>query len=322
MRFCALKYFTRHACPERFPLTSEDAKNNDFYEVKLNFHESYDSTHENHQNLDSATQSDFYRVIPLKEQQKQKGTIKGKKYSIDGMEEDYLITPESLKFAKIDVTYYLSTWRVEETDCTNIKLLKMVLWRSLGLMRLDIFRTKIARKIRLWRINKRLRTPLKSKFEIYECLMSSDSFLQTGHFRKSEIVKSLLGDINIDDINITLKMHQSLDWILDASIEDGEIIRISNERDSNPLFKMKGKGIHYFTLTKEQIKNEEHNNQIQRAQVKIQSRMLLLTILLVIATFITAVDKFDAALNVCHQLIEWAMGVHDTMKTQNLRNPE
>ncbi|HFG2109766.1 TPA: hypothetical protein ACGGR2_003575 [Vibrio cholerae] len=78
---------------------------------------------------------------------------------------------------------------------------------------------------------------------------------------------------------------------------------------------MKGKGIHYFTLTKEQIKNEEHNKQIQKAQVKIQNRMLLLTVLLVIATFITAIDKFDDAFGIGQQFLNWVADVYNSIGT-------
>ncbi|CAK3523936.1 hypothetical protein VCRA2122O341_30078 [Vibrio crassostreae] len=84
-----------------------------------------------------------------------------------------------------------------------------------------------------------------------------------------------------------------------------QVSRVSHERDHDPLFKMKGKGIHYFTLTKEQIKNEEHNRLIQKAQVKIQQRMLLLTFLLVIATFITTIDKFDDLMEIVEAFKVW-----------------
>ncbi|ENM5752193.1 hypothetical protein V4V53_004015 [Vibrio mimicus] len=228
--------------------------------------------------------------------------------------ESCFVSAGSLKFVRIDVTYYLSTWRDEETNCTDLTLIKMVLLRALGLMRVAILYSKIASKVRLWRVSKRLRTPLKSKFEIYECLMSNESFLRTGNFRKSEIARHFLGGSHTSDFNLNRKMYQSLDWILDASIEDGEIVRVGHVHDNDPLFKMKGKGIHYFTLTKEQIKNEEHNKQIQKAQVAIQNRMLLLTILLVIATFITAIDKFDDAFGVGQQSLEWVVEVYNSIE--------
>ncbi|MGR3100485.1 hypothetical protein [Vibrio vulnificus] len=314
IRFWALGYFAHHACPDSFSMTSEKAKNNDFYEVKVYFPEGSKSELEKLSRSAVGAQIVLYHFIPSKGRQHRKGIIEGKKYSSHGVEEDCFVSAGSLKFVRIDVTYYLGTWRAEETHCTDLMLVKMVLWRSLGLMRVDILYSKVACKVRLWRVNKRLRTPLKSKFEIYECLMSNESFLRTGSFRKSEITKHFLGSSHIGDFNLNRKMSQSLDWILDASIEDGEIVRIGHESDHDPLFKMKGKGIHYFTLTKEQIKNEEHNKQIQKAQVKIQNRMLLLTVLLVIATFITAIDKFDDAFGIVQQFLNWVVEAYNSIK--------
>ena len=75
---------------------------------------------------------------------------------------------------------------------------------------------------------------------------------------------------------------------------------------------MKGNGIHYFTLTKEKLVNAENNRVIQRQQVSLQRWMAFLTLLLVIGTFLTAVDKIDAAkqylvpvLSYCNQLIHY-----------------
>lgn len=315
IRFWALSYFAHHACPDSFSLTSEKAKNNDFYEVRVYFPEGSKSDLEKLHKSAVGAQKVLYHFIPSRGLQHRKGLIEGKKFSSHEAMEDCIVSAGSLKFVRIDVTYYLGTWCAEETHCTDLMLIKMVLWRSLGLMRVDILYSKLARKVRLWRVNKRLRTSLKSKFEIYECLMSNESFLRTGNFRKSEITKQFLGGSHIGDFNLNRKLSQSLDWILDASIEDGEIVRIGYENDHDPLFKMKGKGIHYFTLTKEQIKNEEHNKQIQKAQVKIQNRMLLLTVLLVIATFITAIDKFDDAFGIGQQFLNWVADVYNSIGT-------
>ncbi|WP_242014359.1 hypothetical protein [Vibrio fluvialis] len=315
IRFWALNYFAHHACPDRFSLTSESAKKNNFYEVRVYFPQGSKKELEKLHKSAVGAQKVLYHFIPSKGRQHRKGLIQGKKFSPHEVVEDCYVSAGSLKFVRIDVTYYLRTWRAEETHCSDLMLVKMVLWRALGLMQLDILYSKVARKIRLWRVNKRLRTPLKSKFEIYECLMSNESFLRTGNFRKSEITKHFLGGSHTGDFNLNRKMSQSLNWILDASIEDGEIVRIGHENDHDPLFKMKGKGIHYFTLTKEQIKNEEHNKQIQKAQVKIQNRMLLLTVLLVIATFITAIDKFDDAFGIVQQFLNWVEEIYNSIKT-------
>ncbi|MGF1799019.1 hypothetical protein [Photobacterium swingsii] len=300
LRFWALTYFAKNACPDRFSLSSEKAKSNDFYEVRVYFPTDRDRV--------------LYQFMPDKGEQSRKDLIKGKKLLSGDVIENCFVSEAALENVRIDVIYYLGTWKLDEKHCTDLILIKMVIWRSLGLMRVNILYNKLSSKFNLWRVNKRLRSPLKSKFEIYESLMSSDRFLRTGTFRKSEVTKLILGGKQIGDFDLSRKFSQSLDWILDASIEDGEVVKVSHENDRDPLYKMKGKGIHYFTLTKEQIKNEEHNKQIQKSQVKIQNRMLFLTILLVVATFMTAVDKFDDTLAVVHTCWEWVARAYHAIK--------
>ncbi|CAH7416362.1 conserved hypothetical protein [Vibrio chagasii] len=305
IKFWALAYFAKNACPSRFSLSSEAAKSNDFYETNVYFPKGAVEQLNSMPKERVGPQRLLYRFIPLKNGLQANKLIKGYKFLDDNLKAECYVTEAALKHARIDVTYYLGFWRDENSHCTPAKLVQMVLWRKWRLMYLGIFYSKVRQKFRYWRISKRLRTPLRSKFEIYESLMSSDKFLTRGTFTKSDLVELVLGQKSIFDYELHRKFSQSLDWILEACVEDGEIIRVSHANESNPLYKMKGKGIHYFTQTKENIRNEEHQKEIQKTQVSIQNRMLLLTFLLVIATFMTAVDKFDATLEVIYKLTDW-----------------
>jgi hypothetical protein len=153
---------------------------------------------------------------------------------------------------------------------------------------------------------------VRSKFEIYEALMNSDDFLRKGTFKKSELSKLIFGNHYVGKFEIYQKVSQSLDWILDSCVEDKEIQKISANQEHDPLYKMKGNGIHYFTLTKEKLANAENNRIIQQQQVRLQWWMTFLTLLLVIGTFLTAVDKIDAAkeylaplLTYCNQVLNY-----------------
>lgn len=134
--------------------------------------------------------------------------------------------------------------------------------------------------------------------------MNDDKFLRTGTFRKSELSKSLFGKHYIIDYKIYQKVSQSLDWILESCAEDKEIQKISHANDQDPLYKIKGKGVHYFTITKESIKNNDSNRAIQEQQVKIQKKISWLTLLLVIGTFISVIDKIEAIIKIIKKVKE------------------
>lgn len=300
-----MAYFAKNACPSQFSLFSEAAKYNDFYETNVYFPQGTVEQLNSMSKERVGRQKLLYRFIPLKNGLQANKLIKGYRFLDNNQTAECFVSEIALKHARIDVTYYLGYWRDENTHCTPAKLVKMVLWRKWRLMYIDIFFSKIRQKFRSWRISKRLRTPLRSKFEIYEILMSSEKFLTKGTFDKSDLIELFLGQKSIFDHELNMKFSKSLDWILEACVDDGEIVRVSHTNGSNQVFKMKGKGIHYFTQTKENIRNEDHQKEIQKTQVSIQNRMLFLTFLLVIATFMTAVDKFDATLEVIYKLVGW-----------------
>lgn len=198
------------------------------------------------------------------------------KYTGETKFSESIMSSDYLRYARIDVNYYFGHWNVREQDCSIYLLIKLFLFRFLKLIYLSILKETISRFVKNRIAFRRLRTPLRSKFEIYEALMNSDDFLRKGSFRKSELSKALFGSHYSGEFSIYQKVSQSLDWILEACIEDDEIRKVGNKHD--PLYQMKGKGIHYFTLTKEHLKNEETNKRIQKQQIKIQRTMVWLTI--------------------------------------------
>lgn len=121
--------------------------------------------------------------------------------------------------------------------------------------------------------------------------MNNDNVLRKGSFTKSELSNALFGNHYVGEYPVYQKVSKSLDWILDACVDDGEMRKVGSQGD--PLYEIKGKGIHYFTLTKEHLKNEEANKLIQQQQISIQKRMVWLTVFLVIGTFLSAIDKSE-----------------------------
>ncbi|WP_139125435.1 hypothetical protein [Alteromonas macleodii] len=133
--------------------------------------------------------------------------------------------------------------------------------------------------------------------------MNNDNVLSNGSFTKSELSNALFGKHYVGEYLVYKKVSKSLNWILDACIDDGEMRKVGNQED--PLYEIKGKGIHYFTLTKEHLKNEEANKLIQRQQISIQKRMVWLTVFLVIGTFLSAIDKSEQIITFMTGFMVW-----------------
>jgi len=294
-------------------LGSEAAKKNDFYEV--------------HIYIPKATNEDISQIpeknrgalkikcefMPIKNGKRWGNILAGIKKSREDIEwQPTLLSADFLKYSRIDVNFYFGLWDLREQKCTLFTLIRLYLLRKVRLVYLEILFHKFKSLINKHRVYRKIRTPLRSKFEIYEALMNSDDFLRQGTFRKSELSKIIFGNHYVGKYEVYQKVSQSLDWILDSCVEDNEIQKISANQEHDPLYKMKGKGIHYFTLTKEKLVSAENNRVIQRQQVSLQRWMAFLTLLLVIGTFLTAVDKIDAAkqylmplLSYCNQVINY-----------------
>lgn len=313
IRFHLICYFSKHKCPSQFSLSSEAAKKNDFYEV--------------HIYIPKATNEDISQIpennrgalkikcefMPIKNGKRWGNILAGIKKSLEDIEwQPTLLSADFLKYSRIDVNFYFGLWDLREQKCTLFTLIRLYLLRKIRLVYIEILIHKLQGFINKHLVYKKIGTPLRSKFEIYEALMNSDDFLRKGTFRKSELSKIIFGNHYVGKYEVYLKVSQSLDWILDSCVEDNEIHMISANQEHDPLYKMKGNGIHYFTLTKEKLVNAENNRVIQRQQVRLQRWMTFLTLLLVIGTFLTAVDKIDAAkqylvplLSYCNQVINY-----------------
>ncbi|CAK3523846.1 hypothetical protein VCRA2122O341_30077 [Vibrio crassostreae] len=209
IKFWALKYFSKHICPKKFSLSSDEAKKYNFYEVRVIFPTDRDKV--------------LYQFMPEDNGVVRSGLVSGCKFVNPELTENCFVSEHSLKRARFDVIYYFKGWRIDEQHCSEITLIKFVLWRALFLIYPYLTYTKLKNKLNSWRVTKRLRTPLKPKYEIYESLMSNDTFLKTGQFRQSDIVSGLLGGKHIANFDLTRKLSKSLDWILESSIEDSSI---------------------------------------------------------------------------------------------------
>jgi hypothetical protein len=289
-----ISYFSQHICPERFSLTSEKAKKNDFYEVHIYVPDAKNEEISKTPRNNRGALEVKFEFLPEKNAAREGRVLAGKKMSRGDTEfSDCMVSLEELRYSRIDVNYYFGHWNIREQNCSLNTLLKLFILRAIRAVYLSIAKHKLQSYIRRKIVLRRLQTPLKSKYDIYEALMNNDNFLRTGSFRKGELSKTLFGESYIIEYGIYRKVSRSLDWILESCIEDGEIQVASNHPDHDPLYKMKGKGIHYFTTTKETIRTNEANRAIQERQVEIQRLMSWLTVLLVIGTFTAVIDKLD-----------------------------
>lgn len=305
MKYFLISYFSKHICPDRFSLTSEKAKSNDFYEVRIYIP---DATNEEIKRIPKKNRGSInvkFEFIPIKNASRWGGILAGRKKSKEDTEfSDCLLSCDYLRHSRIDVSYYFGHWIFSDKNCSTRTLIKLFLLRFIHAAYLSILKQKILSIIRRKIIFRKLQSPLRSKFEIYEALMNDDKFLRTGTFKKSDLSKSLFGEHYIVDYKIYKKISQSLDWIIESCVEDNEVQRISHANDNDPLYKIKGKGVHYFTITKESIRNNAANHAIQEQQLKIQRKMSWLTLLLVIGTFLSVLDKKEHIIKIMKPVAE------------------
>ncbi len=242
--------------------------------------------------------------MPIKNASRWGNILAGKIKNTGAVEfSEGLLSSDYLRYSRIDVNYYFGYWNFREQDCSVSTLIYLFILRSLKLVYISIVKYRLFKYFRKLRSRRKLRAPLKSKYEIYETLMNNDNVLRQGAFTKSELSNALFGNHYVGEYSVYQKVSKSLDWILDACIEDGEMRKVGNQDD--PLYEIKGKGIHYFTLTKEHLKNEEANKLIQQQQMSIQKKMVWLTVFLVIGTFLSAIDKIEQIKTFMAGLISW-----------------
>lgn len=297
-------YFSKHICPDRFSLTNEEAKKNDFYEVHIYVPDASNNEIAKIPRENYGALSIKCEFMPIKNASRWGDILAGKIRNTGSVEfSEGLLSSDYLRYSKIDVNYYFGYWNFREQDCSISTLIYLFILRSVKLVYLSIIKYSLVRYFRKLRSRQKLRSPLKSKYEIYEALMNNDNVLSNGSFTKSELSNALFGKHYVGEYLVYKKVSKSLDWILDACIDDGEMRKVGNQED--PLYEIKGKGIHYFTLTKEHLKNEEANKLIQRQQISIQKRMVWLTVFLVIGTFLSAIDKSEQIITFMTGFMVW-----------------
>lgn len=291
LKFLLVAYFSKHICPDRFSLTSEEAKKNDFYEVHIYVPDASNDEISKIHRRNIGALGIKCEFMPSKSAARWGDILAGKmKYTGHNKFSERLLSSYYLRYSRIDVNYYFGHWDIREQDCSISTLIYLFLLRYVRFVYLITLKHKLFKYFRQRRSRRQLRVPLRSKYEIYEVLMSNDSVLRTGSFTKNELSNALFGNHYMGEFSIYQKVSKSLDWILELCIEDGEIREVGNQQG---LYQIKGKGIHYFTLTKEHLKNEEANKLIQRQQIVIQTRMFWLTVLLVFGTLLSAIDKIE-----------------------------
>jgi len=304
LKFLLIAYFSKHICPDRFSLTSEEAKKNDFYEVHIFVPDASNDEISKIPRKNRGALRVKCEFMPIKNAARWGNILAGKIRNTGAFEfYEGQLSSDYLRYSRIDVNYYFGHWSFREQDCSISTLIHLCALRSLKFAYVSIVKHSLVKYFRKFKSRRKLRAPLKSKYEIYEALMNNDNVLRKGAFTKSELSNALFGNHYVGEYSVYQKVSKSLDWILDACIEDGEIKKIGNQDD--PLYEIKGKGIHYFTLTKEHLKNEEANKLIKQQQITIQKRMVWLTVFLVIGTFLSVIDKSEEIKTFMTGLISW-----------------
>ena len=299
-----MAYFSKHICPDRFSLTNEEAKKNDFYEVHIYVPGASNDEIAKIPKKSHGALSIKCEFIPIKNASRWGDVLAGKIKNTGAIEfSEGQLSSDYLRYSRIDVNYYFGHWNFREQDCSIPTLIYLFILRYFKLVYISIIKYSLVKYYRKLRSRRKFRAPLKSKYEIYEALMNNDNVLRKGAFTKSELSNALFGNHYVGEYSVYQKVSKSLDWILDACIEDGEMRKVGNQDD--PLYEIKGKGIHYFTLTKEHLKNEEANKLIQQQQISIQKKMVWLTVFLVIGTFLSAIDKSEQIKTFMAGLISW-----------------
>ncbi len=287
-----MAYFSKHICPDCFSLTNEEAKKNDFYEVHIYVPNASNDEIAKIPKKSHGALRIKCEFMPIKNASRWGGILAGKIKNTGTTEfSEGLLSSGYLRYSRIDVNYYFGHWNFREQDCSIPTLIYLFVLRCFKIVYISIIKYSLVKYYRKLRSRRKFRAPLKSKYEIYQALMNNDNVLRKGSFTKSELSNVLFGNHYVGEYSVYQKVSKSLDWILDACIEDGEMRKVGNQDDS--LYEIKGKGIHYFTLTKEHLKNEEANKLIQQQQISIQKKMVRLTVFLVIGTFLSAIDKSE-----------------------------
>ncbi len=111
LRYFIISYFSKHICPDRFSLTSDEAKKNDFYEVRIYIP---DATNEEIKKIPKKNRGALkvkFEFLPNKNSARWGGILAGRKKSrADAEFTECLLSKEYLRYSRIDVNYYFGHW--------------------------------------------------------------------------------------------------------------------------------------------------------------------------------------------------------------------
>lgn len=295
IKFFFLSYFIKYKCPPRFSLTSEKAKNNNFYEIHI-----YVPHPRTKVALKRGEDRPIYMsFFPDEVASRYFRLMSGrKKYNDSDDLVPGFLSAEYLSYARLDVYYFRGTWQVREHNCSLFALLRLYLYKRIGLIHISILKDNILKLIKLWKVNKLKRNVvqnvIKGKYEIFQAIMSSDSIMSKGSFSQSELSDILFGTDYLVETSSYFLVRNSLKWILDACVHDGELQVINQDRST---FKITGKGVHYFTETRQKYLQLENINKLTEKQIKVQKSVSFLTYLLVVVGFVTALSQAEQAVD-------------------------
>lgn len=217
------------------------------------------------------------------------GLIRAEKW-IESEKVEEFIYVSMLSKARISVSYYQNGFVDSAENCSVLRLIQMALLKKIGLMYINILHAKNASR----RMSKRLRVANSlTKFQLYELIMPCDNRRRTGVFSVDDLIRASWGIsyVPIGSYEVYEIYKFEICDMLNACVDLGEIQR---EGDS---YRLKGKGLSFFTETREAIKAEEHKRYMQKKQTHIQKWMKRYTGILAIGTLAMGVGEFKCELS-------------------------
>lgn len=216
---------------------------------------------------------------------------------------DGIFSADYLRFARIDVEYLRGNWSTKEHDCRTGTLIKFYLYRKIGLIKLFILKEKLKHYLSKRRIKNLTKNPvssvIKGKFELYQAIMSDEKILSEGQFSEKQLADILFGYDYMVDISTFYLVDNALTWMLEACVEDGELIKTVDGD-----YSITAKGVHYFTVTREAMQNRDDVKNLTKQQLKVQKSVSLLTYLLVLTALVTAFSQAENAYDGYKWLLE------------------
>ncbi|EIJ0971173.1 hypothetical protein LH716_004265 [Vibrio vulnificus] len=203
-----------------------------------------------------------------------------------------LLSYDHLAFIKVSIGIVLNNWSDHDNTYSTIKLFKYFLYRKLGIFYFSILKSKL-KVIKNKLFNKvRPVDVVKSKYEIFQAIFSNDYFVNYGSFDRKDLVDLLYPNKEYRGVISRSAISSSVNLVVESCVESGEF-KIINKDRPNERIKVTGKGINFFTETKESYKKDASLFELQSSQTKTQRSVAWLTFVLAIATTLSLVDKIE-----------------------------